>query len=397
MRFPIRGITLTAVAAVGMAAGAVPATASTVAHHPRARAKAASQAAPPAWKQVAIPDVPGNLQLSQVTAVSATDAWAVGSTILLPAGTVEPVVLQWNGTAWSQFAVAGIPDYVSLTSVAVANGHVWVSGNDNAAGGVVYRLSGTQWVSVAVPAGMNSVSLATSPNGQFWAYGGNEGYPYGGDDGPAADMTEIAGYTGTTPQAYPTGASTAAAGADLSFASSTDGYAVGTLNGGGPVVLHWNGTAWSTAPAPVPPKGTIGSLDSVLDTSSAGVWATGALESRSGAVSTWVVHWNGKSWTTVKVPSAFAPQSLFFDGNISAGESGGPQWISGNTGTGTTEYLFYAGGTFTAVKGTTGAPLQSGAVMDLAGVPGSDATWAISAQLDGTSSAGSAPRIEFAP
>jgi len=103
MRLPLRGVTLVAAVAAGMAAGAAPALAATAA--PAAPAAAADHA--PAWKQVAVPAILGvDPQLSQVAAVSATNAWAVGSS--LQSGITQPVVLHWDGTAWSVFTTAGI-------------------------------------------------------------------------------------------------------------------------------------------------------------------------------------------------------------------------------------------------------------------------------------------------
>lgn len=388
MRFPGRGVILTAVAAVGMAAACGPAFAAQAG--PAARAATA----PPAWQEMTLPDVPGQSSLSKVAAVSTQDAWAVGWSSP-PKGTVEPLILHWNGTAWSLVSTAGIPAGINLSSVVTpAAGDVWIAGQDFGSN-FIFRLSGSQWVSVPLPAGPRLPSLAAAPGGQIWAYGG-------------VSMNALFRWTGAAWQAYQTGASSSALMGGLSFASSTDGWAVGnteTASGNtAPVVLHWNGTTWNSASPPPLPGGASrgGSLGSVLDTSSGGVWATGSWEGTHAPYVTehnWLVHYNGKSWATVAVPAAFQPKKYGI-GNISAGESGHPQWIGVSLysdSASTSAYLYDSGGKWTISQGPTAGHIEFG--MDMSGVPGSNATWAVGEQTTGGTA--NAPdlgmRIEYAP
>jgi hypothetical protein len=145
-------------------------------------------------------------------------------------------------------------------------------------------------------------------------------------------------------------------------------------------VLQWNGTSWRRAAAPALPKGaTVGTLDNVLATRSAGVWATGTYEA-GGVSHDCLVHWNGSSWATVAIPAGFAPSDSI--GNISASSSGLPQWISGSTNTdpatdtGTSAYLYYSGGKWTFARGVTMTG-DGGYLPQLVSVPGSNATWAV--------------------
>jgi hypothetical protein len=59
-----------------------------------------------------------------------------------------------------------------------------------------------------------------------------------------------------------------------------------------PLVLHGNGTAWSTVSGP-----DIGGLSGVVDAGPADVWAFSAA---SGGTSG-VAHWDGTAWSTVSV------------------------------------------------------------------------------------------------
>jgi len=56
-----------------------------------------------AWSQVASPKVLAGTagQLSAITVVSATDAWAVGVTGSVGSGKDHTLLLHWNGKAWS--------------------------------------------------------------------------------------------------------------------------------------------------------------------------------------------------------------------------------------------------------------------------------------------------------
>lgn len=388
MRFPGRGVILTAVAAVGMAAGYGPAFAA------QAGPTAIAAPAPPAWQEMTLPAVPGSSSLSQVAAVSSQDAWAVGWSSP-PKSTPEPLILHWNGNAWSLASTGGIPAGVNLTSVvASAAGDVWIAGQDDGSK-FIFRLSGSQWVSVPLPAGLRLPSLAAAPGGQIWAYGG-------------LSMSVFFRWTGTAWQAYQTGASNSDFMGGLSFASGTDGWAVGSSNTAlyntSPVVLHWNGTTWrSASPPPLPGAASRGGgLDSVLDTPSSGLWATGSWEGTHAPYVTdhnWLVHYNGKSWATVAVPAAFQPKKYGI-GNMSAGESGQPQWIGVSlysSNNSTSAYLYDSGGTWTVSQGPTAGRIEFG--MDVSGVPGSNGTWAVGEQTTGGTS--SAPdlgmRIEYAP
>ena len=54
-----------------------------------------------AWKQLSSPSPGASARLSAVTAISARNAWAVGSTSKVNHGSSETLILHWNGTTWS--------------------------------------------------------------------------------------------------------------------------------------------------------------------------------------------------------------------------------------------------------------------------------------------------------
>ncbi len=92
----------------------------------------------------------------------------------------------------------------------------------------------------------------------------------------------------------------------LSADSGTDAWAVGTVNrpGGaapGPLIDHWNGTAWRVATAPVYPSGDLVNLDGVSASGAADAWAVGFTETGGGGGQPFptAAHWNGTAWNVV--------------------------------------------------------------------------------------------------
>jgi hypothetical protein len=78
----------------------------------------------------------------------------------------------------------------------------------------------------------------------------------------------------------------------------SDGGKSGTL------IMHWDGTAWSTINSPNPDSGT-NVLEGVSATSGSDAWAVGNYSSYDtpGRSRTLVLHWDGTAWSTVNSPT----------------------------------------------------------------------------------------------
>jgi hypothetical protein len=96
----------------------------------------------------------------------------------------------------------------------------------------------------------------------------------------------------------------------VSASSQSDAWAVGSLccspvrhSGLGTLTEHWNGTAWSIVPSP----DTVLNddvLTAVADVSPTNAWAVGEVNQSSFKTRhPLIVHWNGTSWSTVAAPS----------------------------------------------------------------------------------------------
>lgn len=124
-----------------------------------------------AWTQVASPNS-GSTYLYDVSAVSATDAWAVGF-----ASTGGAFVIRWNGSAWNTVAA---PPLASLESVAARTGSdVWVAGSDDAGASALAHWNGTSWsvtpVTVSGGVGVPTLSAVTLANSSTeWVVGAQQ-------------------------------------------------------------------------------------------------------------------------------------------------------------------------------------------------------------------------------
>jgi hypothetical protein len=187
------------------------------------------------WKQVASPDPGGPAHdnyLTSVSAISASDAWAVGE---YSDGTVDRTLAEhWDGTTWTQVPSpdAGSPtDSNDLFAVAASSSSgawaVGASGSGRVTRTLVEHWDGSSWKLVASP----------DPGGS-----GGSNYLYG-----------------------------------VSTGSSTT-WAVGTyFNGRGYVTLaeRWDGTAWRPAASPNGAGSNDTELYGVAVTSPASAWAVG--------------------------------------------------------------------------------------------------------------------------
>jgi hypothetical protein len=244
------------------------------------------------WNGTAWSVVPGpDATLNAVVALSPTDAWAVGL-----GGEVE----QWNGTAWASVAVPNPnPSDTAgnnLTSItAVSASDIWAVGEftntsyTNSAYAEYY--DGSSWTVFILP--QPDISGPSSPvlhgvtavaSNNVWAVGENEEVPGLGIS------TLIEHWNGSawsivaspTPGAYPILNAVAARGA-------TDVYAVGSnepsVNGGVEqgLILRWNGSSWSQDSDP-----TDGSYSPLYGASTfpgaSSEWAVGINSSDTGLV-----------------------------------------------------------------------------------------------------------------
>jgi hypothetical protein len=254
-----------------------------------AAASGVASAASGSTRPAATPTVTAGL--GGVTALSATDAWAVGDVRPVGGYPISGLIEHWNGTQWATAATISVTgSNVNLSKVSADSAtDAWAVGSAQVEGSpptaLIEHWNGTKWTRTATP----------SLNGG-WLYG-------------------------------------------VSAVSPTNAWAVGYYNnskGDAQVlVLQWNGKSWSQAPAANPNPNFSAFLESVSATSASNAWAVGYDLNRSGATQVLLLHYNGTSWT--QDTSAKSAGTLW---GVSA-DSAADAWATGYNASGKTLILHH--------------------------------------------------------
>jgi hypothetical protein len=223
---------------------------------------------------------PAGLSLNGVFTASASQAWVAGtqfSSTSTGATDSKAVIEQWNGSHWTR--TTGLPHLTQPTAALNAIGgsgasDVWAVGDTITAAGA-------------------EASLAEHFDGSAWT---------------AVPSAEVPGGTLTA----------------VSADSAADAWAGGSTSAG-PLVEHWNGTAWQVATMPAPAGAR--ALTSVFVVSADDAWAAGLgrQPGYSGGGFSFLEHWNGSRWSLV---STTAPGTVL---TSLAGTGAGDIWALGST------------------------------------------------------------------
>lgn len=200
-----------------------------------------------------MPPVPG--ALGDVAARSPGSALAVGFAGVL--GVRErALVARWNGAVWRTLSDPAIPPHSEQSDLA---------------------------------------AVAFFPGGA-WAVG-EYGETYQGDGGGVPRQL-IVRVTGTTMRRVPGPGPAYGSLQDVAATSAADAWAGGSTLGG-PLLEHWDGTAWTRARLPATVQRRYGFVAGVAATSRTNAWAVIVSDSRQPRI----VHWNGRRWTDVVAPA----------------------------------------------------------------------------------------------
>lgn len=252
------------------------------------------------WKQVPTPTPGGDAFFNGVAATSAHNAWAVGAISGGPGdqGYSIPLIEHWNGKKWKrQYFRLPIHSGQFNAVAATSPDNAWAvggTGNGGPNGALIEHWNGKTWkrLPANTPGGhgwLDAVS-ATSPD-NVWAVG------YTNTTSVYTSLTEH--WNGKTwsvvPSPNPTG-DTDLRG--VAASSPDNAWAVGYTNPTtcnpmcGTVAMHWNGTAWTVVPTPDPSAGFLDGLMGVDAISTHDAWAVGTTDWGS----TVIAHWNGRTW-----------------------------------------------------------------------------------------------------
>ena len=241
--------------------------------------------------------------LSGVTAVSATNVWAVGFYVNTSLVT-QTLIEHWNGTSWSVVkSPSPAPINNELFSVAaVSANNVWAVGfstNSTADHTLIEHWNGSSWSVVKSPSpGSSSDSLsgvAATSASDVWAVGTSNTF----------SLTLIEHWNGTSWSVVKS--PSPGSGDDLrdvTAVSANDVWAAGYTSTSSSIQTlteHWNGMNWQVVKSPN--VGTSAAFWAVTAISATDVWAVGSDNNSNNVTQTLTAHWNGKQWTVVKSPS----------------------------------------------------------------------------------------------
>jgi hypothetical protein len=199
-----------------------------------------------AWTIFSLPAQPS--ALSDVTCVSASDCWAVGSSIQ-----------HWDGTSW---ALVNSPSGGGRSVTCASASECWVVGDAS-----IQRWDGTSWVNVPYiypsDEGTTLEDVACASASDCWVVGF---YPVGEEE----NQSFIEHWDGTSWTIVPApnpGGTNALTG--VTCASASECWAIGTY------IERWDGSSWSIVPSPNPTSGTQNLLERVTCASTSECWVVG--------------------------------------------------------------------------------------------------------------------------
>ncbi|HEX5876862.1 MAG TPA: hypothetical protein VF468_00795 [Actinomycetota bacterium] len=258
------------------------------------------------WTRVASPNLTQfDNVLFGVDATSSSNAWAVGRADDVSSPFRRPLIQRWNGTSWTivsspRPAVDSELRDVDASSASNAWAVGFTSGASSAA--LLQRWNGTSWRTVPGPSGSGILlGVKTLSASDAWVVGSRS--TVGSFDSMAARWNG----TSWTPVATPIPDSQLGSQLNaIDGTSSSNLWAVGQAGGGDyqvsqPIILRWNGSAWSAVATPAAIDAT---LEGVVALASNDVWAVGREFNRDLLWHVpWVLHWNGQSWRKVAAPA----------------------------------------------------------------------------------------------
>lgn len=207
------------------------------------------------WSKIGFPSSAPGGSVRALTGTGPNDAWAVGHSGL---------ILHWSGASWEDRSWNGTVQVTTAAlkaALSLGPNEVWAAGDS----GTILRWNGTAWEDKGLNADSTRVTTRTI-NG-LWGTGANDIWAVGG--------------------------------------------------GGGSVILHWDGTAWTRIAHP----GT-SSLYAVWGTSARDVWAIGST----------ILHWDGVRWEDKRLRG---DGTVVNSAQLNAiwGSSASSVWMVGEAGT----------------------------------------------------------------
>ena len=255
------------------------------------------------WNQMPSPSIPEfSNHLYGVSALPGGDAWAVGAS---HRGTDDwhTLAMRWEGSKWNIVSTPNVAQISALNAVAALSAEdAWAVGESSTGSkgtgsrALIEHWNGHEWSIVLppnTPPNSTLSTIAALSGNNIWAAGSYS------DKSGTLDRPLVLHYDGKGWSTAPTGD---AAGALWSIAAIANDnvWAVGN-NGPQSLTMHWDGTRWSVVPSPNPRRGS-NSLNSVAANGPNDVWAAGS-SGGGGSDRTMSIHWDGTRWNAIPIPT----------------------------------------------------------------------------------------------
>ena len=265
------------------------------------------------WKVSASPNpgsnpVTGSNDLFGVAAASAGRAWAVG-TYTNDGSTYQSMILRWNGGSWTQ-ATSTNPGtaFDGLQGITALSGsNAWAVGSYSNGGAnktLIEHWNGAKWTTKASPnvgtKGDNLFAVAGTSASNVWAVGDR----FHG----TANQTLIEHWNGASWKVVKSpnpGGDRYEALFGVTAISPRDAWATGSYVVGSTymtMILHWNGFSWKQVKSPHPSGAEESFLADVASTRTGHVWAVGYY-TVGASNRTLIARFNGTSWKQVTSPN----------------------------------------------------------------------------------------------
>lgn len=262
------------------------------------------------WRAVSSPN-PGTAdnEIHGLAAISSHDVWAVGWQQTVT--DIHTLAEHWNGTAWSTVATPNVglgPGYL-LSASAVSANDVWAVGDYPGAStglSLTEHWNGNTWAVVPSPnvnAAQSTVlrGVAAISANDVWAVG----FAYFSNSTYKSLIVHWDGSAWNSIPAPSTGFSTGDGLNGISALAANDIWVAGFRGAQSGLTLteHWDGSTWSIVPSPNV-GGSNNTFTSISAGSSTNIWAVGYYYSSTAAqLKTLTQHWNGTAWSIITSPN----------------------------------------------------------------------------------------------
>lgn len=278
-------------------------------------------------------------ELSAVHATAADDVWIVGHEHDDASASDRTHIAHRDATAWRRVAspnVAGSSNVLLGVDAWGADDACAVGGSTDyppssmpfgdpplaAQSTLVLRWDGANWTTAANPGGGTLYDVCAIDRGTYWAVGTAPpaGPARGGAIVPLAARYAARGWHVAQVPAEGPLFGVAASGPDDVWAVGQDQDPAGL---GGPLIVHYDGHAWTAVAAPV--GAGQGWLGDIVCAARDDVWAVGIDLPAGGGVGPLILHFDGTSWARVAPPATATSTRL----NAVTARAGHGAWAGG--------------------------------------------------------------------